>query len=151
MFSSSLRKFLANGNLRCDPAGLVQITKTPESRKSEKITKKMQNPLPGLGPENTKKLPKKYKMAKNHIFVFLGSSFRIFGAQSGEGGFCIFFRNYFVFSGFRGFCDLYQARRVAKFATRFASDCERDGWLHSGRLCKDNPWPSIGGFYTHAL
>ena len=54
-----------------DSVGLVQGTKTPQGRKYEKITKKIQIPHPGLGPEKTKKLPKKYKNAPEMtIFVF---------------------------------------------------------------------------------
>ena len=40
---------------RCDPTGLVQITKTPESRKYEKITKKMQDPPPRIEARKYKK------------------------------------------------------------------------------------------------
>ena len=55
-----------------DPAGVVQSPKTPESRKYEKITrKKYKIPDPRSPPENTKKLPKKYKKGNfSAIFVF---------------------------------------------------------------------------------
>ena len=95
----------------CDPAGLVQITKTPESRKYEKITKKnTKSPFPGWGPKRCKKNIEKIQkwrfLGQFCIFSVFCSSFR---APTREGGFCIF-----VFSGFRGFCNLYQARRVGR-------------------------------------
>ena len=55
----------------CDPAGLVQITKTPESRKYEETPKKIQNPpsRPGARKyeKNTEKIQKCDFWA---IFVF---------------------------------------------------------------------------------
>ena len=79
----------------------------------KKLRKKYEIPHPGLGPENTEKIPKNTKIAPKLPFLyFFGIFFRIFGAQPGVGD-SYFFRNFFVFSGFRGFCDLYQARRVA--------------------------------------
>ena len=49
--------------LRRDAAGLVQITKTPESQKYEKITKKMQNPPSRAGARKYEKnTEKKTKM-----------------------------------------------------------------------------------------
>ena len=83
----------------CDPAGLVQITKTPESRKYEKITKKnTKSPFLGWGPKIRKKYRKNTKMAQITIFVFLRYFFRIFGPQPRKGDFVFFF---VIFSYFR--------------------------------------------------
>ena len=82
--------------------------------------KKGKIPFLGLGPENTKKKPKKYKNGEFWaIFVvFFSVFFSYFRAQPGNGDLVFFFRNFFVFSGFRGLCNLYQARRVANIATK---------------------------------
>ena len=95
--------------LPCVLAELRQSPKTPESQKYEKITKKnTKSPTPGLGPENTKKLRKKYKIGQFWaIFVF----FFYFRGPTRGGRFCIFFRNFFVFLGFRGFWALSQLRK----------------------------------------
>ena len=85
--------------LVCDPAGLVQITKTTESRKYEKLPKKKYKILlPGLGPENTKKILKKCKMVIFLYFLYFSVIFSYFRAPTREGGFCIFFG---IFSYFR--------------------------------------------------
>ena len=112
MFSQSLR-----------PWGPGTDYKNPWIPKIRKITKKIQNPPSGLGPENTKKLPKKYKV----IFSFLGP-------QPGKGDF-VFFRNFFVFSGFRGFCNLYQAPRVTTQSTVSNTELS-DQEQTKGRFCK---------------
>ena len=104
-----------NRSQPCDPVGLVQITKTPESRKYEKITKKIQNPPFRVGARKYEKnTEKKQNGPKITIFVFFRYFFLYFRAPTREGGFCMFFCYFFVFSGFRDFCNLYQARRVAK-------------------------------------
>ena len=70
----------------------------PEIRKNHE--KKYKIPHPGLGPENTRKLPKKYKnsskMTPFCIFSVIFSYFR--GPSLQGGGFCIFF---VIFSYFR--------------------------------------------------
>ena len=43
----------------CDPAGLVQITKTPESRKYEKNTKNILNPPSRVGARKYEKITEK--------------------------------------------------------------------------------------------
>ena len=60
---------------------------------------------------------------------FLGHFFGIFFEFSGPNparGILYSFRIFFVFSGFRGFCNLYQARRAAKTGmfTWFGTPCE---------------------------
>ena len=105
----------------CDPAGLVQITETPESRNTKKLPqKKYKIPLPGWGPKIRKNYRKNKKKGEFWaIFVFFRKFFRIFGPQLGKGDFVFFFRNFFIFSGLRGFCNLYQARRVATLCPLF--------------------------------
>ena len=112
------RANLHENEMVCDPVGLVQITTTPESRKYEKITETIQNPLPGLGPENTKKLPK--KMAKKSPFLCFFGHFFVFSGPNPGRGILYFFRNFFLFSGCRGFCDLYQAHRVARNGSKIS-------------------------------
>ena len=76
--------------------GWYRAQKTPESRKHEKNTKKnTKSPHPGLAPENTKKIPKKYGNAWA-IFVFFRYFFVVSGANQGW-GILYFFRNFFVF------------------------------------------------------
>ena len=79
----------------------------------ENAKKKCKIPLPGLGPENTKKLPKKYKMVIFGPFLYVFGNFFVFSGPNPGRGILYFFRIFFVFSGLRGFCNLYQARRVA--------------------------------------
>ena len=87
-------------DLRCDPAGLVQITKTPESRKYEKITKKIQNPPSRVGARKYEKNTEKYKNGDfGAIFVFFRYFCSIFGPQPGKGDFVFFFL--VIFSYFR--------------------------------------------------
>ena len=80
---------------------------------TKKILKKIQNPPSRSGPENTKKIPKKYKNGDFWAFLHFSVFFSYFSGPDPGRGFCIFFVIFFVFSGFRGFCNLYQARRVA--------------------------------------
>ena len=55
----------------CDPAGVVQSPKTPESRKYEKIMKKIPNPQPHVAPRKYENITEKYKNdLKMTIFVF---------------------------------------------------------------------------------
>ena len=100
-----------------DPAGLVQITKTPESEKNTKKLRKKytKSPFPGWGPKIRKKYRKNTKKWTDFwgIFCIFSVIFSYFRAPTREGGFCIFLVLFFVFSGFRGFCNLHQARRVA--------------------------------------
>ena len=102
--------------LRSRLPGKEPDPKPPEPRKYEKNTKKKYKiPHPGSGPKNTKKIPKKYENGpKMTIFVFFRYFFRIFGARPWVGDFVFFFRNFFVFSGFRGFWALYQASGIVR-------------------------------------
>ena len=94
-----IRKWSRNTIISCDPAGLVQITKTPESRKYEKITKKMQNPPSRVGARKYEKNTEKIqKWPKNHHFCVFSVFFSYFRVPTREGGFCIFF---VIFSYFR--------------------------------------------------
>ena len=93
--------------LACDPICLVKSPKPPESPKYEKkkIPAKKRNPPPKVGPQKHAKNTEKYE--NSHlwaIFVFFRYFFRM--------GICIFFRNFFVFLGFRGFWALYQANGI---------------------------------------
>ena len=109
------RRSLQQQSKSCDSVGLVQGTKPPKAGNTKKLRKKYKIPHPGSGPENTKKLPKKYKNGHfRGIFVFFRKFFRIFGAQSRGGGFCMFFRNFFVFPALGGFCALYEPDGIAK-------------------------------------
>ena len=87
----------ARADLCCDPAGLVQITKTPESRKYEKITQKYKIPLFGLGPE-TKKLQKNTKMVIFGPFLYFFGNFFVFSGPKPGRGILYFF---VIFSYFR--------------------------------------------------
>ena len=64
---------------------------------SKKIRKKYKIPHPRLPPGNTKKLPKKI----GHVCIF-SVIFSYFRGANWGGGFCIFFRIFFVFQGFFG-------------------------------------------------
>ena len=89
----------------CDPAGLVKSPKTPETQKYEKITKKIQNPPPRVGPQkyekNTEKIQEWSFLGQFCIFSVFFSYF--WGPTLG-GGFCIFFVifSYFWVSGVFG-------------------------------------------------
>ena len=86
----------------CDPAGLVHITKTPESRKYEKILKKIQNPPSRVGAREYEKITKKIqKWPQNHHFCIFSVFFFVFsGPNPGRGVlyFCVIF-SYFRDSG----------------------------------------------------
>ena len=72
-------------------------------KKYEKKTKNYEIPHPGSGPENTKKIQKKYE--KGHfraIFVFFLYFFRIFGARPRVGDFVVF-SYFFRISRLEGF------------------------------------------------
>ena len=89
----------------CDPAGLLQSPKTPEPRKYEKNTK---SPTPGRPPENTEKIPEKYKNGPKTaifrpFFVFLRYFFVFSGGRPGVGDFVFF--SYFRDSGVFGLCS----------------------------------------------
>ena len=102
----------------CDPAGLVQITKTSESQKSEKNTKKnTKSPFPGWSPKIRKNYQKNTKMAQKSPFLYFFGNFFVFSGSNPGRGISYFFRNFFGFLGLRGFCNLYQARRVATQGT----------------------------------
>ena len=96
--------------------------KTPESRKYEKITKKnTKSPFPGWGPKIRKNYRKNTKMDQKSPFLYFFGHFFVFsGPDPGRGILLFFSRNFFVFSGFRGFCNLYQARRVANLDWKFS-------------------------------
>ena len=85
----------------------------PEIRKNyEKNTK---SPTPGRLPKIRKNYRKNTKMAEKLPFLyFFGIFFRIFGGATWGRGFCnlYFFRNFFVFPGFRGFWALYHPRGI---------------------------------------
>ena len=87
-----------------DLPGVLQNTKTPLTRKYEKITKKNYKiPHSGVGPENTKKRPKNYENGlKMAIFVIFLYIFCIFGPPR-NGGFCNFLSHSFRISGLEGF------------------------------------------------
>ena len=101
----------ANVNLRpCGPGTDYKNPLNPENTKKN-YEKNTRSPFPGWGPKIQKNYRKNTKMAqKSIIFSVIFSYFR---APTREGGSCIFFRDFFVFSGFRGLCNLYQARRIA--------------------------------------
>ena len=102
------------GNYFCVPSDPLLSPKTPESRKSEKITKKRQHPPARVGPRKTKKNTRTaqiwpilyfsyifiYFHIFSYIFIFV-IFFRIFRAQCGLGDFA--FYRIFVFPGFRCF------------------------------------------------
>ena len=83
-------------------------------------TKKLRKQKTRLGPEDTKKRPKK-KIQKwsilGHICNF-SVIFSVFSGPNQGGGFCIF-SLVFLSSEFRGFCDLYQARRLQSKGSSF--------------------------------
>ena len=90
-------------NLTCDLAGLLQSPKTPKPRKYEKNTK---SPHPGLAPENTAKIPKKYENGpKTAIFgpflCFFFGIFSVFPGVNPGWGILYFFRIFGVW-GFSG-------------------------------------------------
>ena len=70
------------------------------------------------------------------IFVFFRYFFRIFGAPRWVGGFVFFFRNFFIFLGFRGFWALYQARGIVNLVRSIF------GTSGSGRDSRNPPLPS---------
>ena len=91
----------------------LQKPLSPEYTKE--LRKNTKSPFPRVGARKyeKKKPPKNTKMVIfGAIFAFFRYFFRIFGPIP-ERGILYFFRNFFVFSGLRGFCNLYQARRVA--------------------------------------
>ena len=90
---------IRNNARSCDPAGLVQITKTSESRKYEKITKNIQNPL-RVGDRKYEKITEKMQKSptKNHHFCIFSVIFFVFSGPNPGRGFCIFF---VIFSYFR--------------------------------------------------
>ena len=70
------------------------MAQSPKSPEYEKIRKNTKIPHPRLGPENTKKIPKKYENRNfGAIFVVFGIVFVYSGPNPGwlGGGFCIFF------------------------------------------------------------
>ena len=74
----------------------------------------MPNP-PRQGPGCPLKIRKNYQKKKGQKLPFLyffGNFFRIFGGQPGVEDFVFFFRNFFVFPGFRGFWALYHPRGI---------------------------------------
>ena len=77
--------------VHCDPAGLLQSPKTPESRKYEK--RKSHNPTQGgLAPENPKEMRQKRAKKWNcwPVFVpFFGIFLLDFRGPTLDGGFCI--------------------------------------------------------------
>ena len=69
----------------------------------------VQIPLPRSDPKNTKKTKKTEKIRKwptTDNFRIFSVFFLTFGARLWVGGFVYFFRNFFVFWGFRGFWAL---------------------------------------------
>ena len=62
-----------------DPAGLVESPKSPETRKSETITKEAQNPPPRVGPQksekNTEKIQKMSLLGRFRVFLYFFSDF----------------------------------------------------------------------------
>ena len=98
----------------CGPGTDHKKALNPEkTKKFEKKKKKYKIPLPGLGPENTKKLPKKCKNGPTSPFLHFFGHFFVFSRPNPGRG-ILYFLAFFVFAGLRGFCDLCQARRVAK-------------------------------------
>ena len=108
-----------SGDLRSRLPG--KETKTPEPRKYEKNTKKIQNPPPRVGPQkNEKNTEKIRKWAENdHFRIFSLYFFRIFRAWGILYFLCIFF----VFSGFRGVWALYQASGIV------TGDCDKHSFM----------------------
>ena len=83
----------------CDSVGLVQGTKTPQGRKYEKITKKIQNPPPRVGSRKYEKITEKIqKCPGNDHFCIFSVIFSYFRGPTRGGGFWIFF---VIFSYFR--------------------------------------------------
>ena len=108
-------------NKYCHVATLRAGTDHKRSRlpKMQKNT----NPHPGLGPENTKENTEKIQKSGNNfraISPFFLISFLYFWGQP-KGGFYIFCRNFFVFSGLRGFCVV----------------CTRPRWV--ANIVRENP------------
>ena len=80
----------------------------PENPQSPKIRKKYEIPHPGLAPENTEKIPKKYENGPENgnfwaVFVFFRYFFRISGGQPGVGDLVVF--SYFRGLGVFGLCS----------------------------------------------
>ena len=104
---------LCDGTFAYDPAGVVQSPKTPESRKYEKITKKIQNPRPQVAPRKYEKITEKIRKRQffGHFCIFSVIFFVFSGGDLGS-GILYFFRTFFVFLGFRGFLALYHPRGI---------------------------------------
>ena len=97
------------------PLGSYRAQKPTKAGNPKKIRKNYKIPHPELGPENTEKLPRKYKNGpKMTIFVFFWYFFRIFGARLRVGDFVIFFLIFFVFPVLGGFRTLYEPDGIAK-------------------------------------
>ena len=91
---------------------MVQSPKTPESWKYEKITNKI--PHPRLPPQNTKKIPEKCKNSNFWAILYFSVIFFVFSVGNLRWGILYFFRNLFVFPGFRGFWALYHPRGIVR-------------------------------------
>ena len=93
---------LGGDNFTLRPCGPGTDYKNPLNPKiyiRKNCEKKIKIPLPGVGPENTKKIPRKNtKRPKNHHFCIFSVFFSYFRAPPREGGSCIFF---VIFSYFR--------------------------------------------------
>ena len=98
---------------------MVQSPKTPESRKYEKKKNEenAKSPTPrSPPPENTKKTTEKIQKWPRKIAIlciFVGNFFVFSGGDLGS-GILYFFRNFFVYPGFRGCWALYHAPRDRK-------------------------------------
>ena len=103
-YEFSLSAKLLSRNYFCDPAGLLQSPRIPET---PKIRKKYEIPHPGFAPENTKKIPKIYKNdPKTAIlcrFCIFRCFFHMFGRQPGVGDFVFF--SYFRSFAVLGLCS----------------------------------------------
>ena len=96
----------------CDSVGLVQGPKTPQNRKYEKNTEKLQNPPPSGGPRKYDKVTKKMQKNVNYLYVF--GNFVVFsGGPTQGGGFCNF-SYFFRISGLGGFLGPVRAQRNCK-------------------------------------
>ena len=85
--------------------------KPPKAGNTKKIRKNYKIPHPGLGPENTKKLPKKCKNGPRMTILYFFGNFSYFRGPTQGGGFCNFFFFFFVFPALGGFLCPVRARR----------------------------------------
>ena len=115
-----------------DPACLVKTQQPPEPRKYEKITKRIQNPPPRVGPQKIRnKYTKKYENGNfQAIFVIFRYFFVCLGPDPGW-GILYSFRHFFVFSGFRGLWALSQASGIVSLETIGPRIREQRSWIFS--------------------